>query len=66
MVERDGTNVVMEHVGLDNAMEKGSSDESKFTINGCCGTTDVVPAFTSVVGKSWVSVLEISDGNCRC
>lgn len=44
MVEGDGADVVVENVGLNNAVEEGAADETKFAVNGCSGTTNVVPA----------------------
>lgn len=63
VVERNGADVVVKNVGLDDTVEKSSSDETKFTIDGCCGTTDVVPALTRVMGESTVGVLEVGNGN---
>jgi len=63
VVEGDGADVVVEDVGLDDTVEESAADETEFTIDGCGGSTYVVPALTGVVGKSWVSVLEESDGN---
>lgn len=63
MVERNGADVVVKNVGLDDTVEKSAADEAKFTVDGCCGTTDVVPALTRVMRESWVGVLEVGDGN---
>lgn len=63
VVERDGANVVVEDMGLNDAVKKAAADEAKFTINGGGGSTDVVPASSSVMRKGWVSVLEICDSN---
>jgi hypothetical protein len=63
VVEGDGADIVMEHVGFNNAVEESPADETEFAVNSCSSTTNIVPAFTSVVRKSWVSVLEIGDSN---
>lgn len=64
MVEGDGRNVVVEHVGLDDAVEKGAADESEFAVDGSSGATDVVPALGGVVREGWVGVLEVGNRNC--
>jgi hypothetical protein len=66
MVERNCADVVMEHVSLDNAMEELTTNKSKFTINCRSGATNIVPRCTSVVGKSWISMLEVGDRNYGC
>ena len=63
VVERNGADVVVENVSLDDAVKKGAANESKFTVDSCCGATDVVPALTRVVGQSWVGVLEVGNSN---
>lgn len=63
MVEGDGADVVVKNVSLDDTVEKGTADETEFAVDGCGGTTDIVPALTRVVGKSWIGVLEVGDGN---
>jgi hypothetical protein len=64
MVERDCADVVVKHVSLDNAMKELTANKSKFTINCRGSATNIVPRCTSVVGKSWISVLEVGDCNC--
>jgi hypothetical protein len=63
VVEGDGTDVMVKNVGLDDTVEKSAADESEFTIDRSGGTTNVVPALTTVVRKSWVSVLKVGDSN---
>ena len=63
VVERNGADVVVKNVGLDDTVKKSASDESEFTIDGCCGSTNIVPALARVVRKSWVGVLEEGDSN---
>lgn len=50
-------------MGLNNPVEQGASNEAKFTVDSCSCATDVVPACTSVVRKSWVGVLEVGNSN---
>jgi hypothetical protein len=63
VVEWNGADVVVENVGFNDTMEESAANESEFTVNGCGGATDVVPTSCSVVRKSWISVLEVGDGN---
>lgn len=63
VVEGDGADVVVEDVGLNDAVEESAANETEFAVNGCGGTTNVVPRSSRVVGKSWVGVLEVGDGN---
>ena len=50
-------------MGLNNAVEESAADEAEFTIDGCGGTTYIVPASSRVVGKGGIGVLE--EGNCN-
>lgn len=63
VVKWNGADVVVKNVSLDDTVEKGTADETKFAVDGCGGTTDIVPALTRVVGKGWIGVLEVGDGN---
>lgn len=63
VVEGDATNIVVEDMGLDDAVEKVTADEAHLTINGSSSTTDEVPLVVGVVGKGRVGVLEEGDGN---
>jgi len=63
VVEWDCADIVVEDVSFNDAVEKSAADEAKLAINSCGGTTNIVPAFSTVVRKSWVGVLEICDGN---
>jgi hypothetical protein len=49
MVERNRADVVVENVGLNNAVKEGSADETKLAIDGCSCTTSVVPCCWCVV-----------------
>jgi hypothetical protein len=63
VVEWDGGDVVVEDVGLDDAMEEVAADEAEFTIDSRGSATDVVPGLASVMWERWVGVLKVSDGN---
>jgi hypothetical protein len=63
VVERDGADIVVKDVCFNDAVEQGAADETEFTINCCCGSTNIIPTSGGVVGKRWVSVLEVGDGN---
>jgi hypothetical protein len=63
VVEGDGADVMVKNVGLDDTVKKSAANESKFTVDSSGGTTNVVPALTTVVRKSWVSVLKEGDSN---
>ena len=64
VVEGDAADVVVEDVGLDDAVEEVAADEAHLAVDGCCGAADKVPLFGSVVGERWVGVLEEGDGDC--
>ncbi len=63
VVKRNGADVVVKNVSLDDAVEKRPSNETKFAVDGCGSATDVVPALTRVVRKSWIGVLEVGNGD---
>jgi hypothetical protein len=63
VIERNRADVVVEHVSLDNAMEKLATDKSEFAINCRSGATNIVPRCASVMGKGWICVLEVGDRN---
>ena len=63
VVERNGGDVVMEDVSLDDTVEELATNESKLTIDGSGGTTGKVPRVCVVVRKRWVSVLKVGDGD---
>lgn len=63
VVEGDSANVVVENVSFDDTVEESMANETELAVNGCRGATNVVPASSGVVGKCWVGVLEIGDGN---
>lgn len=63
VVEGNGRDVVVQDVGLNNAVEESAANEAELTVDSRSSSTDVVPAGSSVVRKSWVGVLEECDGN---
>lgn len=63
VVEWNSGYIMVENMGLDNTVEHVASDEAKFTVDGCGGSTDIGPRFTLVVGEGGVGVLEEGDGN---
>lgn len=63
MVERDGADVVVQNVCLDDAVEQSAANEAKLTVDGCSGSAHIVPAATGVVRKTWIGVLEVCNGN---
>lgn len=65
VVKWDGGNVVVKNVGLDDAVKEGTANETEFAVDGSSCPTDVIPALTSVVRKSWISVLEEGDSNYK-
>lgn len=64
VVEWNGANIVMENVGLYDTVKELTTNKSKFTIDSCSSSSDIVPALRCVVRKSWVGVLK--EGNCNC
>ena len=61
VVEGNGGDVVVEDVGLDNAVEKVTANEAKLTVDGSSGTTGVGPGLGVVVRQSGVGVLQEGD-----
>lgn len=63
VVEGDGADVVVQDVGLDDAVEDVTADETKVTVDGGGSTTGEVPRLGLVVGQAGVGVLEVGDGD---
>lgn len=61
VVERDGGDVVVQDVRLDDTVQQLSSDETELSVDGGGGSAHVVPASTGVMRKRGVSVLEVGD-----
>jgi len=64
VVEGDLADVVVQDVGLDDAVEEVAADEAELAIDGGSAAADVVPLLSSVVGERGVGVLEEGDGDC--
>ena len=64
VVEGDGGDVVVEDVGLDDAVEDLAANEAELAVNGSGGTTSEVPGLAGVVREGRVGVLEVGDGDC--
>lgn len=65
VVERNGADVVVQNVGLDDTVEQVATDEAKLTINGCSGALDKGPLLAGVVRQGRVGVLEEGDSDCE-
>lgn len=65
VVEGDGGDVVVEHVGLDDAVEELAADEAHLAVDGGGGAADEVPLLRVVVGEGGIGVLEVGDGDCE-
>ena len=63
VVEGYRADVVVQDMGLDDAVEEGAADEAELTIDGGGGAAHVVPALGGVVGEGWISVLQVRDGD---
>ena len=65
VIEGNGGNVVVEDVGLNDAVQKLATDETEFAIDGCSSAASIGPGAGFVVGKRRVSVLQVCDGHCN-
>jgi hypothetical protein len=63
VVERDGGDVVVEDVGLDDAVEELAADEAEFAVDGCGGAAGVRPGLGRVMWEGRIRVLEEGDGD---
>ena len=63
VVEGNVADIVVQNVGLNDAVENVTADKAEVTVDGGGGTTGKVPHFRLVVGESRVGVLEESDGD---
>jgi hypothetical protein len=57
VVKRNGGDIVVENMCLDNAVEEITTDETEFTIDCRGGTSGVCPGRGFVMRKGWVCVL---------
>ena len=65
VVERDGANVMVQDMSLDDAVEEVAPDEAHLSIDRCSSPASEGPGVWRIVGKTWVSMLEVGDGNYR-
>lgn len=63
VVEWDGRHIVMQDVGLDNAVQQLATDEAELAVDGRGRTADVVPRLGGVMRERRVGVLEEGDGD---
>lgn len=63
VIEGDGADVVVKHVGFDDAVEKVGSDWPKVAVDSCSCTASEVPCFRLVVRKGRIGMLKVRDGN---
>ena len=63
VVEGDGGDVVVQHMGFHNAVQQLAADEAEFAVDGCGGAARVGPGGGGVVGEAGVGVLEEGDGD---
>lgn len=65
MVEGDAREEMVDDVVVNDLVEEVTADESKSSVDGGKGTLDEGPGLLVVVGNIGVSVVQVSDGNCR-
>jgi hypothetical protein len=65
IVKGNGADIVVENVGLYDAMEKLAANEAKLAVNGSSSSTDVCPGLAVVMRKRGVSVLEVGNSNLK-
>lgn len=65
MVEWNRRDEVVQDVRFDDAVQEMATDKAELAIDGRSSSTGKVPGFSGVVGKRWISVLEVCDGNCK-
>lgn len=65
VVEGDGGHVVVQDVGLDDAVQQLAADKAHLAVDGGGSASDKVPLLTGVVGEGRVGVLEEGDGNYK-
>jgi hypothetical protein len=63
VVERDGADVVVQDVRLDDAVEQLTPDEAELAVDGGGGAADEVPLIRRVVRQRGVGVLEEGDAD---
>jgi len=63
VVEGNGADVVVQDMGLDDAVEEVAADETELAIDGGSAATDIIPRLVGVVRQRGIGVLEEGDGN---
>ena len=63
VIEGDGRDVVVENVGLDDAVKEIAADETELAVDSGSGSASEGPGVGVVVRKRGVGVLEVGDGN---
>lgn len=63
VVEWNGANVVVENVSFDNTVKEMAADETEFAIDGCSGSSNIIPGLAIIMRKTGISVLKVSDGH---
>lgn len=64
VIERDGRDVVVKNVRLDDSMEEAATDEAELAIDGSRCATCEVPGFAGVMWEGWICVLKVGDCDC--
>lgn len=64
VIERNGADVVVENVSLNDVVEKVGTDGPEVAVDSCSSATSVGPRFVGVVRKRRVGVLKERDGDC--
>ena len=65
VVERNAAEEVVDHMVIDDLVEEVTANEASGAVNGSESSLRVSPGFRSVVSNLGVSVLKVSDSNCR-
>jgi hypothetical protein len=65
VVEGDVADIVVQDVGLDDAVEDVTADEAEVTVDGGSGAAGKAPHLGLVVGEGGVGVLQEGNGDCK-
>lgn len=65
VVEGDVADIVVQNVGLDDAVEDVTADEAEVTVDGGGSAAGKVPHLGLVVGEGGVGVLQEGNGDCK-
>lgn len=65
VVEGDVADIVVQHVGLDDAVEDVTTNEAEVTVDGGSSAAGEVPHLGLVVGEGGVGVLQEGNGHCE-